>query len=84
MYHTNLKKEVALTLFLFIQKLNIEKLYLVVDLKNPNFIVLLQEMITLGFQSQKSVRSTSIDGYAYRILNVETKYMSNNIEEFRL
>ena len=82
--HTNLTKEVALTLFLFVQKLNIEKLYLIIALKNPNYILLLQEMMTLGFQSEKSVRSTSIGGDAYKILYVETKDMSNNIEEFGL
>ena len=82
--HTNLTKEVALTLFVFVQKLQIEKLYLIVALKNPNYILLLQEMMTLGFQSEKSVRSTSIGGDAYKILYVETKDMSNNIEEFGL
>ena len=82
--HTNLTKEVALTLFLFVQKLKIEKLYLIVALKNPNYILLLQEMMTLGFQSEKSVRSTSIGGDAYKILYVETKDMYNNIEEFGL
>ena len=80
--HKNLTKEVALTLFLFVQKLQIEKLYLIVALKNPNYILLLQEMMTLGFQSEKSARSTNIDGDAYKILYVETKDMSNNIEEF--
>ena len=82
--HTNLTKEVALTLLLFVQKLNIEKLYLIVALKNPNYILLLQEMMTLGFQSEKSVRSTSINGDAYKILYIETKEMSTNIEEFGL
>ena len=33
--HTNLTKEVSLTLFLFIQKVNIEKLYLIISLKKP-------------------------------------------------
>ena len=80
--HTNLTKEVALTLFLFVQKVQIEKLYLVVALKNPNYILLLQEMMTLGFQSEKSARSTIIDGDAYKILCIETKEMTNNIEEF--
>ena len=80
--HTNLTKEVALTLFLFVQKVQIEKLYLVVALKNPNYILLLQEMMTLGFQSEKSARSTIIDGDAYKILYIETKEMTNNIEEF--
>ena len=80
--HTNLTKEVALTLFLFVQKLQIEKLYLIVALKNPNYILLLQEMMTLGFQSEKSARSTNIDGDAYKILYIETKDMTSNIEEF--
>ena len=79
--HNNLTKEVALTLFHFVQKVNIEKLYLIVALKNPNYILLLQEMMTLGFQSEKSVRSINIDGDAYKILYVETKEMSKNIEE---
>ena len=68
--HNNLTKEVALTLFLFVQKVQIEKLYLIVALKNPNYILLLQEMMTLGFQSEKSVRSTTINGDAYKILYV--------------
>ena len=80
--HTNLTKEVALTLFLFVQKVQIEKLYLIIALKNPNYILLLQEMMTLGFQSEKSARSTNIDGNAYKILYIETKEMTNNIEEF--
>ena len=80
--HTNLTKEVALTLFLFVQKVQIEKLYLIIALKNPNYILLLQEMMTLGFQSEKSARSTTIDGNAYKILYIETKEMTNNIEEF--
>ena len=80
--HKNLTKEVAMTLFLFIQKVQIEKLYLIVALKNPNYILLLQEMMTLGFQSEKSARSTQIDGNAYKILFIETKDMSGNIEEF--
>jgi len=62
----------------------IEKLYLIVDLKNPNYILLLQEILTLGFQSEKSARSTKINGDAYKILYIENKEMSNNIEEFRL
>ena len=80
--HTNLTKEVALTLFLFVQRVKIDKLYLIVALKNPNYILLLQEMMTLGFESEKSARSTNIDGDAYKILVIETKEMSNNIEEF--
>ena len=80
--HTNLTKEVALTLFLFVQRVKIEKLYLIVALKNPNYILLLQGMMTLGFQSEKSVKSTSINGDAYKILYVETKDMSRTIEEF--
>ena len=80
--HVNLTKEVALTLFLFVQKLNIEKLYLIVALKNPNYILLLQQMMTLGFQSEKSARSTNIDGDSYKILSISTKEMSSNIEEF--
>ena len=82
--YTHLTKEVALTLFQLVQKTNIEKLYLIVALKNPNYILLLQEMMTLGFQSEKSVKSTSIDGNAYKILYVETKDMSVNIEELGL
>ena len=80
--HTNLTKEVALTLFLFIQRLQIDKLYLIVALKNPNYILLLQEMMTLGFQSEKSARSTNIEGDAYKILFVDTKDITSNIEEF--
>ena len=80
--HTNLTKEVALSLFLFVQKVNIEKLYFIIALKNPNYILLLQEMMTLGLQSEKSARSTNIDGDAYKILYIETKDMSTNIEEF--
>ena len=80
--HTNLTKEVALTLFVFVQRVQIEKLYLIVALKNPNYILLLQEMMTLGFQSEKKARSTTIDGDAYKILYVETKEMTTNIEEF--
>ena len=80
--HKNLTKEVALTLFVFVQRLQIEKLYLIIALKNPNYILLLQEMMTLGFQSEKSARSTNIDGDAYKILYIDTKDMSNNIEEF--
>ena len=80
--YTNLTKEVALTLFVFVQKLQIEKLYLIVALKNPNYILLLQQMMTLGFQSEKSARSTNIDGDAYKILFIETKDMTSNIEEF--
>ena len=80
--HNNLTKEVALTLFLFVQKVQIEKLYLIVALNNPNYVLLLQEMMTLGFQSEKSAKSTNINGNAYKILLIETKDMSNNIEEF--
>ena len=77
----NFTKEVAMTLFYFVQKTNIEKLYLIVALKNPNYILLLQEMMTLGFESEKSVKSTKINGDAYKILFIETKDMSINIEE---
>ena len=79
--HRNLTKEVALTLFQFVQKTGIEKLYLIVALKNPNYILLLQEMMTLGFQSEKKVKSTNIDGESYKILFIETQDMSINIEE---
>ena len=79
--HKNLTKEVAMTLFHFVQKTGIDKLYLIVALKNPNYILLLQEMMTLGFQSEKSVKSTNIDGDTYKILYIETQEMSINIEE---
>ena len=80
--HTYFTKEVAMTLFQFVQKTGIDKLYLIIALKNPNYILLLQEMMTLGFQSEKSVKSTNIDGESYKILVIETKDMSINIEEF--
>ena len=80
--HTYFTKEVAMTLFNFVQKTGIDKLYLIIALKNPNYILLLQEMMTLGFQSEKSVKSTNIDGESYKILVIETKDMSINIEEF--
>ena len=79
--HTYFTKEVAMTLFNFVQKTGIDKLYLIIALKNPNYILLLQEMMTLGFQSEKSVKSTNIDGEAYKILVIETQDMSINIEE---
>ena len=79
--HTYFTKEVAMTLFHFVQKTGIDKLYLIVALKNPNYILLLQEMMTLGFQSEKSVKSTNIDGESYKILVIETQDMSINIEE---
>ena len=79
--HTNFTKEIVLILFSFVQKLNIEKLYLIVALKNPNYIALFQEMMKLGFQCEKSVRSISIDGDAYKILYVETKDIPNNVKE---
>ena len=79
--HKNLTKEVAMTLFHFVQKTGIDKLYLIVALKNPNYILLLQEMMMLGFQSEKSVKSTNIDGDTYKILYIETQEMSINIEE---
>ena len=81
MNHSNLTKEVAMTLFHFVQKTGIEKLYLIVALKNPNYILLLQEMMTLGFQSEKSIKSTIIDEESYKILCIETQDMSINIEE---
>ena len=37
--------------------------------------------MTLGFKSEKSVKSTEIDGGAYKILEIETKDISINIEE---
>ena len=79
--HTYFTKEVAMTLFQFVQKTGIDKLYLIIALKNPNYILLLQEMMTLGFQSEKSVKSTNIDGESYKILVIETQDMSINIEE---
>ena len=80
--HKNLTKEVALTLFLFVQRIQIEKLYFLVALNNPNYILLLQQMMTLGFQTDKSTRSTNIDGNTYKILVIETSDMSSNIEEY--
>ena len=70
-----------MTLFSFVQKTGIEKLYLIVALKNPNYILLLQEMMTLGFQSETTVKSTTINGDSYKILVIETQDMSINIEE---
>ena len=52
--------------------------------ENIIYIPLLQEMMTIGFRSEKSVRSTSIKGDAYKILYVETKDMLNNIKEYKL
>ena len=80
--NTNLIKEIALILFLFVQKVNIDKLFLVVALKNPNYILLLLEMLALEFKCEKSIKSTYINGNAYKILYVETKDISNSIEEF--
>ena len=80
--HSKLTKEVAMSLFHFVQKTDIKKLYLIVALKNPNYILILQNMMTLGFQSEKSVKSTNINGETYKILEIETKDMSINIEEF--
>ena len=79
--NNNLTKEVVLTFLLFVQKVQIEKLFLIVALKNLNYILLLQEMMNLGFQSEKSIKSTSINGDAYKVLYVETKDISKNIGE---
>ena len=68
--NTNLTKEVALILFLFIQKVNLDHLFLVVVLKNPNYILLLIEMLALEFKCEKSIKTTSINGNAYKILYI--------------
>ena len=82
MNQNKLTKEVAMSLFHFVQKTDIKTLYLIVALKNPNYILILQNMMTLGFQSEKNVKSTNINGDTYKILEIETKDLSINIVEF--
>ena len=79
--HVNLTREVALTLFLFIQKVQIKTMYFLVALNNPNYVYLLQELMTLGFKAEQTTKTTTIDGNVYKILIIETKDLSANVEE---
>ena len=78
---TNLTKEVMLTLFQFAQKVVIDRIFLLLSVKNPNYILLLQQMMTCGYETCKELRSTTIDNVAYKVLKVEIKDISGNIEE---
>ena len=77
----NLSKEVMLALFQFTQKVCIDRIYLLLSVKNGNYIKILQQMMTCGFETFREKRSANIGNIDYKILKVEIKDISGNIEE---
>ena len=77
----HLTKEVMMTLFQFSQKVAIDRIFLLLSVTNANYILLLQQMMTCGFETFQELKSTTIDDVVYKILKVEIKDISGNIEE---
>ena len=63
----------------FAQKLGINAIFLLLARKNPEYVKLLQGMMTIGFENDSSMKTTKIDGNTYKVLKMNLK--QEDIEE---
>ena len=63
----------------FAQKLGINAIFLLLARKNPEYVKLLQGMMTIGFENDSSTKTTKIEGKVYKVLKMNLK--QEDIEE---
>ena len=77
--YVDLSKETMINLIDFAQKLGINAIFLLLARKNPEYVKLLQGMMTIGFENDSSTKTTKIEGKVYKVLKMNLK--QEDIEE---
>ena len=65
----------------FAQKLGINAIFLLIARKNKEFVRLLQGMLTVGFEQEEAINTTSIGGKVYKVLKMNLKQTPEEIQE---
>ncbi|MCQ2821318.1 MAG: hypothetical protein MJ252_29000 [archaeon] len=76
-----MSKEVILKLIELSQKIEAKSLTFLLCRQNKEFIKFFQGMLTAGFQQNKELSQTIIDGKKYKILTMYMSALDGEIEE---
>ena len=65
----------------FGQKLGINSIFLLITRKNKEYVKILQGMMTVGFEYESQIKTATIGGTVYKILKMNLKAESDDIQE---
>lgn len=74
-------KEIMINLIDLAQKLSVKAIYLLICRKNPEYVKLLQGMMTVGFEQESTIKTKEIEGKVYKILKMNIQSFPEEIEE---
>ena len=74
-------KEIMMNLLEFAQKVCIDTVYFLVSKKNQQYIKIVQDLITIGFELDEKTKTVNIEGNTYKVLKLSVKEQDEEIEE---
>ena len=74
-------KEIMMNLLEFAQKVCIDTIYFLVSKKNQQYIKIVQDLITIGFELDEKTKTVNIEGNTYKVLKLSVKEQDEEIEE---
>jgi hypothetical protein len=77
--YSELSKEMMMNVMSFAERMNIKNLILLLDRKNKDYIKILQGMMTVGFDNDKTMKCCKIAEKEYKIMKMTMK--SQAVEE---
>lgn len=79
--YADFSKEIMINLMEFGQKLGINSIFLLITRKNKEYVKILQGMMTVGFEYESQIKTATIGGTVYKILKMNLKAESDDIQE---
>lgn len=74
-------KEIMMNLLEFAQKVCIDTIYFLVSKKNQQYIKIVQDLITIGFELDEKTKTVNIEGNTYKVLKLSVKEQDEEIGE---
>lgn len=79
--YADFSREIIVNLIEFAQKIGVNLISLLVCRNNKDYVKFIQGMMTVGFEQNKDVKSTKIDGKIYRILSLNMANLKEEIQD---
>lgn len=82
--HANFTRECMMNFMDFAEKTGIKMIYLLLSQKNKNYVDLLMDLRTFGFEREPNISTASLGGNTYKVLKMNIQELPEEIEEIDL
>ncbi len=79
--YADLSREIVMNIMDFAQKMNVNNILLLIERKNKDYVKIMQGMMTVGFSTNNSMKTTKVMNKDFKVLKMVVSSQSKDIEE---